>query len=178
VSSIISVFGSSRCIENSEAYRSAFHLGGALAQAGFTVATGGYSGIMAAVSRGAAEHGGHVIGVVYRSKADKANQWVSEKLLVDTWQERLHTLIALGSGYAVCPGGTGTLAELAVAWEMMNKEVMPQKPLVIIGEFWRPVVKRIVTSDEGTRADRFITVVDSATAALRIFTEMFPPCST
>jgi predicted Rossmann-fold nucleotide-binding protein len=40
-----------------------------------------------------------------------------------------------------CKGGTGTLAELAVAWEMMNKSVIAAKPFVALGEFWQPILK-------------------------------------
>ena len=43
----------------------------------------------------------------------------------------------------MCRGGTGTLVELAVVWEMMNKGVMQSKPIVALGQFWAPVVKRV-----------------------------------
>ena len=55
-----------------------------------------------------------------------------------TWQDSLFEIIRLGDGFVACKGGTGTLAELAVAWEMMNKSVMPAKPFVALGEFWTP----------------------------------------
>ncbi|MEJ5198439.1 MAG: DNA-binding protein, partial [Anaerolineae bacterium] len=59
----IAVFGSSRREEESALYREAYELGRVLAGAGYAVLTGGYNGSMAAVSRGAAEAGGRVIGV-------------------------------------------------------------------------------------------------------------------
>ncbi|HWP85233.1 MAG TPA: hypothetical protein VNN17_08585, partial [Terriglobia bacterium] len=59
--SIISAFGSSQTAEGTPGYQLARELGGALARAGFGVACGGYGGSMEAVSRGAAEAGGHVI---------------------------------------------------------------------------------------------------------------------
>ena len=66
-SPLISIFGSSRVEEPSEAFQQAYELGAALARAGFAVATGGYSGVMEAVSQGAAEAGGTVFGVVARA---------------------------------------------------------------------------------------------------------------
>ena len=61
---IVSVFGGSAPKPGSApSYAEAQALGAALAQAGWTVATGGYSGVMEAASRGACEAGGHVIGV-------------------------------------------------------------------------------------------------------------------
>jgi predicted Rossmann-fold nucleotide-binding protein len=52
-------------------------------------------------------------------------------------------LIRLGDGFVACKGGTGTLAELAVVWEMQNKSVMPGKPFAVLGDFWLPVIDRV-----------------------------------
>ena len=60
---IVSVFGGSAPQPGSVPHAEAQALGAALAQAGWTVANGGYSGVMEAASRGAHEAGGHVIGV-------------------------------------------------------------------------------------------------------------------
>ena len=42
-----------------------------------------------------------------------------------------------------CKGGTGTLVELAVVWEMLNKSVMAAKPFVVLGDFWAPILERV-----------------------------------
>ena len=70
-----------------------------------------------------------------------------------TWQERLFELIRLGDGFVACKGGTGTLVELAVVWEMLNKGVMQGKPFVVLGEFWSPIIERVreVEMDHGSR---------------------------
>ena len=68
---------------------------------------------------------------------------------VATWQERLFELIRLADGFVACKGGTGTLAELAVVWEMMNKSVMAAKPLVALGEFWQPIIKCVREVEAG-----------------------------
>ena len=39
-----------------------------------------------------------------------------------TWQERLFELVRMGDGYIACKGGTGTLVELAVVWEIALTE--------------------------------------------------------
>jgi uncharacterized protein (TIGR00725 family) len=165
---LISVFGSSRSQERSEQYRMAYELGCALGEAGFSVATGGYSGVMEAVSRGASERGAHVVGVAASSLPGRTNPWVKEIIVVASWQERLHKLIDLGEGYVVCGGGTGTLAELAVAWEMMSKRVMPRRPLVALGDFWQPIVERITLSEEGAGSEGFVHFASSIAAALEI----------
>jgi predicted Rossmann-fold nucleotide-binding protein len=60
---------------------------------------------------------------------------------VKTWQERLFELIRLAHGFVACKGGTGTLVELAVVWEMLNKSVMTGKPLAVLGDFWSPIIE-------------------------------------
>jgi len=138
---IVSVFGSSRPRENDPEYIEARELGRALAQKGFAICTGAYGGTMEAVSRGAKEAAGKTYGVTADFfSAAKANTWVDVEVRVKTWQERLFEIIRLGNGFVACKGGTGTLAELAVAWEMMNKSVMPPKPFVSLGEFWAPIL--------------------------------------
>lgn len=147
----ITVFGSSRPAPGSEAYETARALGAALARAGFAVATGGYGGTMEGVSRGAREANGKTIGVTAEVFRTPANQWVTEEIRVKTWQDRLFKLIELGAGYVVLPGGTGTLVELAVVWEWINKGLLAEKPFVVLGEFWRPVVDAIPAAE--VRAD-------------------------
>ena len=144
---VVTVFGSSRPAPGSAEYETARQLGAALAQAGFTVATGGYGGTMEGVSRGAREAGGRTIGVTAKVFHAPANAWVEEEIRVETWQERLFKLIELGAGYVVLPGGTGTLVELAVVWEWLNKGFLREKPLVILGDYWQPVVSAIPAAE-------------------------------
>ena len=59
---IVTVFGSSRPREGDAHYAQARALGAALAEKGFVVCSGGYGGVMEAVSRGAKEAGGRTLG--------------------------------------------------------------------------------------------------------------------
>lgn len=140
---VITVFGSSRPCEGDRHYALARELGRQLGSRGFTVCSGGYGGVMEAVSRGANEAGGQTVGITAEFFSSVPNRWVDEVVSVKTWQERLFALIERASGYVACPGGTGTLVELAVVWEMLNKRVMPAKPLVTLGHFWQPIVERV-----------------------------------
>src|SRR6478609_682693 len=127
---IITVFGSSRPREGEADFEEARALGRVLAQNGFAVCSGGYGGVMAGVSRGAKEAGGKTYGVTAEFFfAAKANPWIDVEVRMVTWQERLFELIRLAHGFVACKGGTGTLVELAVVWEMLNKSVMTGKPL-------------------------------------------------
>jgi len=146
---IVTVFGSGRPRQGDPHYAQAQALGAALAEAGFVVCTGGYAGVMEAVSRGAKEAGGRTIGITAAHFKSRANRWVDEEIRVKTWQDRLFELIKRGRGYVACPGGTGTLVELAVVWEMANKGVMSGKPVVVLGDFWQPIIDRVREVETG-----------------------------
>ncbi len=98
---------------------------------------------MEAVSRGAKEAGGRTSAVTAKVFRARINEWVDEHRAVDTWEERLFELVRCGDGYVACKGGTGTLVELAVVWEMLNKGFLTGKPFVVLGDFWVPVLDRV-----------------------------------
>jgi uncharacterized protein (TIGR00725 family) len=156
---VITVFGSSRAEEGHPDFMEALELGRALASAGFAVCTGGYGGVMEGVSRGASEAGGRVLAVTSSYFRSRANRWVKEETRVETWHERLFELVRLGDGYVACKGGTGTLVELAVVWEMLNKKVMPHRPFVVLGDFWKPILDRVREVERG-RASRWGESID------------------
>lgn len=150
---IITVFGSARPQAGEADYQEALRLGEELARRGFQVCTGGYTGVMEAVSRGAKEAGGRTIAITSTFFRTQANRWVDEEHAASTWQERLFELIRFGEGFVACKGGTGTLVELAVVWEMLNKGVMEGKPFVALGDFWTPIIERVreVEINHGSR---------------------------
>ena len=76
-------------------------------------------------------------------KNAKLNPWIDLEVRMKTWEERLFELIRCADAFVACKGGTGTLVELAVVWEMLNKSVMPQKPFAVLGYFWEPVLDRV-----------------------------------
>jgi len=146
---IVTVFGSSRPEAGTAEYEEARALGAALSKRGLAVCTGGYGGTMEAASRGAKEAGGKTYGVTAEFFGRHANTWVDVEVRKKSWDERLFSLIGLGDGFVVCKGGTGTLVELAVVWEMLNKGVMTGKPMVALGEFWRPILDRVREVEQG-----------------------------
>ncbi|MHC4174601.1 MAG: LOG family protein, partial [Planctomycetota bacterium] len=118
----ITIFGTSRAGPGDSAYTLAYETGKLLAEAGFTIANGGYGGTMLAAANGAAEAGGTIIGVTCSAfKNNKANEYITREIMTGSLDERLDMLIKLGQGYVVLPGGTGTLLELAKVWELKNK---------------------------------------------------------
>ncbi|HSJ87814.1 MAG TPA: LOG family protein [Anaerolineales bacterium] len=137
----VSVFGGSLPKEGDSAYAEAMELGRLLAESGHTVLTGGYIGTMEAVSRGAHEAGGHVIGVtcsdIERWRPRSANQWVKEEIKKETLIERLHCLIHESDAAFALPGGAGTLTEISVMWNLMIVESLHRRPLILVGRGWQ-----------------------------------------
>src|SRR5512133_4119349 len=144
----VSVFGGSQPKEGSAAYAEAIELGKLLAARGHTVLTGGYIGVMEAVSRGAHEAGGHVIGVTCEDieawRPIKANAWVKEEIRKKTLIERLHTLIHESDAAFALPGGAGTLTEISVMWNLMIVESLHRRPLILIGGGWQSVFDQFI----------------------------------
>jgi uncharacterized protein (TIGR00730 family) len=143
----ITVFGGSEPKPGSPAYQEAYELGCLLGAAGHTVLTGGYIGTMEAVSRGAAEAGGHVIGVtcdeIERWRKVKANAWVQEERRFSTLQGRLNELVQSCHAAIALPGGPGTLTEIALTWNLMIVDSMPPKPLILVGAGWKSVFEEM-----------------------------------
>jgi uncharacterized protein (TIGR00725 family) len=129
----IAVFGSGTVEEGAEAWQLAYAVGKLLTEAGFYVMNGGYAGTMLASAKGAKEAGGEPIGVTTDEWGpSKANPFIHEEIRTSTWRERLHELIRMSDGCVVLDGGTGTMTELLVYWEMLNKG-LHQKPMVLLG---------------------------------------------
>jgi uncharacterized protein (TIGR00730 family) len=137
----ITVFGGARPRPGEPAYDEAFRLGALLAKSGFTVMTGGYIGTMEAVSRGANEAGGHVIGMTCNEietwRSVVCNQWVKEEKHFPSLRERLMALIDTCDAAIALPGGVGTLTEISVMWNHLLTNSIAPRPLILVGDGWR-----------------------------------------
>jgi uncharacterized protein (TIGR00730 family) len=139
---VVTVFGSSYPQPLSPAYQFAYYLGRAVAQQGWTLCNGGYGGTMEAAARGACEADGHTIGVTCRAFGrGGANPYIHQEIPTFDLLARLNTLVRLGNAYIVLPGGTGTLLELALVWELLNKRILRRTaPLILLGDHWAPLI--------------------------------------
>jgi len=139
----IAVFGSSCPLPGSERYEEARSVGSALAEEGWTVVTGGYRGVMEAALRGAKEAGGTTIGVTtafFDSKNLHPNDYVDREIKTPTYADRLIKLIGMSGGYVVMRGGSGTLTELFLSWELEKNGSISLRPLVLFGGRWKRII--------------------------------------
>lgn len=137
----VTIFGGSQPRPGEPAYLEAQKLGRMLAEAGHTVLTGGYLGTMEAVSRGAAEAGGNVIGVtcdeIQSWRPVAPNPWVLEERRYPTLRQRLMALIDDCDAALALPGGPGTLAEISMMWTHLLTGAIRPRPLILIGVGWK-----------------------------------------
>ena len=175
MSRIVSVFGGASPLPDSPAYDDARRLGRLLAEAGCVVMTGGYMGTMEAASRGAAEAGGHVIGVtceaIERFRKAGANPWVKEEIKYPTLRERLNHLVEKCDAAIALPGGVGTLSEVALTWSFMQTREIGTKPLVLVGAGWRATLDEFLRSSDGYVRESdpaLLTFVADVDAAARV----------
>ena len=148
----IAIFGSSTCEEGGRDYRLAHDVGEAIARKGGVIVNGGYGGVMEASAKGARSAGGHTIGITTKDFKSVCNSHIAEERKVNTWQERVFALMATADAYVILNGGTGTLVEFSVAVEMLNKGLVPKKPIVVYGSFWRDV-KTVLEKNKEIRMD-------------------------
>lgn len=138
---IVTIFGGSRCRENSEEYREAKRIGELLAEAGFTICTGGYLGVMEAASRGAREKGGRVFGILMNEFKTEPNRYLTDKVASQHFYERLQNLIMRSVGFIALRGGMGTVTEISLVWNKLQTGVIDRRPIVLLGDCWKKVVE-------------------------------------
>src|SRR3954469_17550175 len=116
-------------------------LGARLAEAGFTICTGGYLGIMEAASRGAREKGGRVYGIVMNQFKAEPNRYLTDKVATNHFYDRLQNLITRSVGFVAMRGGMGTVTEVSLVWNKLQTGVIGKRPIVLVGDSWKPVVE-------------------------------------
>lgn len=163
---IVTIFGGSKCDENSAEYNQARELGAGLAQAGFTICTGGYLGVMEAASRGARENGGRVFGIVMNQFKSEPNRYLTDKVASKHFYERLQNLIDRSSAFIALRGGMGTVTEISLVWNKLQTRVIDYRPLILLGDCWKPVIetfqKYLVVSPQDVSLLNFAGTVDEA----------------
>ncbi len=169
---IVTIFGGSKCVESQPEYAQAREVGATLAEAGFTICTGGYLGVMEAASRGAREKGGRVLGIVMNQFKAEPNRFLTDKVATDHFYDRLQHLITRSVGFIALKGGMGTVTELSLVWNKLMTRVLEPRPLVLLGDCWRPVVEawrqNLIVSDAEVS---LLDFADTAAEACRIIKE-------
>jgi len=136
----ITIFGSSKPKDGEDEYKIAYELGLILGEGNFNICTGGYLGIMEAVSKGVVETGGDATGVTVKGWELKGNSFLTNEIKCGSLFDRLNKLIEMGDAYIILQGGTGTLLEFSAVWELANKGAMDHKPIACHSSMWQGII--------------------------------------
>ena len=175
----ITVFGGSQPKPGEPAYEDALRLGRLIGEAGYTLLNGGYIGTMEAMSRGAAEAGGHVIGItcdeIEAWRPIKANPWVSEEMRFPSLRERLFALIDNCDAALALPGGIGTLVEITLTWNLLLTNAIPPRPLILIGPGWQATIHQFLVAQDHSVPEhqrRWVSFAPDVDSAFRRLQEL------
>jgi hypothetical protein len=168
---IVTIFGGSKCQDSALEYQQARRVGQLLAQAGYTICTGGYLGVMEAASRGAREEGGRVLGIVMNQFTAEPNRYLTDKVATPHFYERLQRLITRSVGFIAIRGGMGTVTELSLVWNKIQTRVIEPRPLVLLGDCWPPIVREwqqhLAVSEADVAALDFAKTPEEAVAIIQ-----------
>ena len=148
-SPIIGVMGGSQVLKEVETL--ARELGRAAALEGWVVLSGGRNaGVMAAVSAGAAEAGGLVVGILPDRDLGNASPHLTIPIRTGLGDARNVINILSSDAVVALPGGAGTLSEIALA-------LKNNKPLILLG--WMEPPLRLASSPDVGNFQRVSEVV-------------------
>ncbi|MBV2362771.1 TIGR00730 family Rossman fold protein [Streptomonospora nanhaiensis] len=150
----VSVFGSARTKPDTPYYELGRQIGTKLADAGYTVITGGGPGVMEAANRGAQEAGGTSIGLGIELPFEQSlNHHIDMGVTFRYFFVRKTMFVKYSQAFVVLPGGFGTLDELFESVTLVQTGKVTRFPVVLVGtDFWGGLVDWIrgTLLEEGT----------------------------
>lgn len=138
----VSIFGSARTPRNSFYYNKTIEISKLLAEAGFSIISGGGPGIMEAANKGCFEAGGHSVGLNIKLPHEQSdNGYQSDSLYFKYFVSRKTTFFMNSSAYIMMPGGFGTMDEVFETLTLIQTGKAHYAPIVFVGrEFWGGLV--------------------------------------
>jgi uncharacterized protein (TIGR00730 family) len=136
-------WGSARLKPENKYYQAAEALAAKLAQADFSIISGGGPGIMEASNVGAYKVGGKSVGLnIQLPFEQKLNPYTNQSLNFDFFFSRKVMLAFASEVYVYFPGGFGTLDEFfEIITLIQTKKIEPIPVLLYGSEFWDPFLK-------------------------------------
>ena len=142
IGAAVSIFGSARVKPKDSVYKLTYNIAKKLAQAGYSIITGGGPGVMEAANKGAKEGNSKSIGLhIHLPLEQKPNNYIDTRLNFKYFFVRKVMFIKYAMAYVVMPGGFGTLDELSEALVLtQTKRIKPFPVILVDKEFWDPLI--------------------------------------
>jgi uncharacterized protein (TIGR00725 family) len=156
---LIGVIGSSSA--EKAVLDAAYEVGREIIKAGFSLICGGLGGVMEAACRGAyneaGENSGRIIGILPGTSRYDANPYVDIAILTGMGYARNCIIACSADAIVAVSGGSGTLSELALAWQY-------GKPIVVLTGLPGFCASLSGVSIDGRRPDKIMGAKTAAEA--------------
>lgn len=147
------VFGSAKSFikPGHPLYDAAYQLGFWLGQMGIDAVTGGGPGVMEAVNAGLLAGRQSVLvrstGLSLELPSEQAaNQFLSNEYHHKIFFTRLHHFARLGKVFVALPGGIGTVLEVFIIWQLLQRGHLKGLPLILVGDMWLGLIEWMKTT--------------------------------
>lgn len=149
----VSIFGSARSQADDWEYGAARDLARALAAEGITVITGGGPGVMEAGNLGASGEPGKSVGLNIELPHEQfANPYLDIDIDFRYFFTRKFMLIRYAIGFAIFPGGFGTIDELFELLTLVQTGKLERRPIVMVGrDHWAGLNEWVVDKVQGSQ---------------------------
>lgn len=94
--------------------------------------------------------------------SSEPNGWIKDERKTPTLTARIQRMADESDAFVVVHGGLGTLAELALVWNMILAHETRPRPFIVVGAEWLQVIESIRAHTQmGFSASKLLTLVDS-----------------
>lgn len=135
----VSIYGSARITPGDELYARTREVACRLGEMGFSIITGGGTGVMEASNRGALEAGVKSVGLnIQLPQEQLSNVYTTKSITFNHFFVRKIMLVKYASAFIMMPGGLGTLDELTEVLTLMQTCKIKPFPVILFDSgFWK-----------------------------------------
>ncbi len=165
-------------------YKTAKETARLLVNDGFIIVNGGGPGIMGAATEGAKEAGGKVELVVLDPRREPDNyegideenyRYASKVYTTKSYEERLNKIVEVADAFVIFKGGTGTLSEAGLVWELAKFDYGHHEPIVFVGKEWKEIIELIEKKmNFEEKEKRVVAMVEKPEEVVKLLTKINP----
>ena len=135
----VTIYGSARLTADDGLYAQVEEIAHRLGQMGFSIITGGGSGVMEAANKGALKAGVTSVGLnIELPEEQLCNAYTTKSITFSHFFARKVMLVKYAAAFIIMPGGLGTLDELTEVLTLMQTHKIRPFPVVLFnGEYWK-----------------------------------------